>query len=242
MEDKSREIASYYDWAKEVCAEKNITLDGKITQVKDAKLFCISSSIGDLYLKKTTSFITDELTFTHKLMESGIISIPEWVGYDHDMKVCLMRDMGGSDLSSLPSLDMETSIQMFVSLSRIQKDSVQYVKSEGFCGFDYRIGTMLEEMRELPESACKMLYGTQYSLTREETEKLKRNTEYAGTGIGIDRRTDSPRHDSSWRSGGIQCQGRGWKMYLLRLGLRGRITPVFRCIPLVIFNKREAPV
>jgi hypothetical protein len=174
-------IAPYFDWVKKVCAEKNIVLSGKITQITDAKLFCVSSSVGNLYLKKTTAFINDELSFTHKLMELGIINLPEWIGYDHDMKVCLMRDMGGSDLSLLPSLDMETSKNMFISLSRIQKDSVQYVKSKDFCGFDYKIGTMLEEMRELPESAYKMLSVTQHRLTREEAEKLKRNTEHART-------------------------------------------------------------
>ena len=174
-------IAPYFDWVQKVCAEKNIVLNGKITQITDAKLFCISSSVGDLYLKKTTAFINDEISFTQKLMELGIIDLPEWIGYDHDTKVCLMRDMGGSDLSMLPSLDMETSINMFVTLARIQKASVQFVNSVDFYGFNYRIDAMLEEMRELPESAYKMLTDTQYRLTREETEKLKRNTEYAGT-------------------------------------------------------------
>ena len=174
-------IAPYFDWVQKVCAEKNIVPGEKITQIKDAKLFCISSSVGDLYLKKTNSFINDELSFTLKLMELGIIALPEWIGYDHDMKVCLMRDMGGNDLSLLPSLDMETAINMFISLSRIQKDSVQYVKSKDILGFDYRIGTMLEEMRELPDTAYKILADTQYRLTQEETEKLRRNTDHART-------------------------------------------------------------
>lgn len=170
-----------FDWVQKICAEKNIILTGKITQIKDAKLFCVSSSVGDLYLKKMTSFIIDELAFTLKLMELGIITSPEWIGYDYDMRLCLMQDMGGSDLSLLPQFDIETAIKMFISLSRIQKDSVQYVYSENFYGFDYRIGTMLEEMKDLPEFAYKMLLNTQYRITRNETEKLKRNIEYTRT-------------------------------------------------------------
>jgi len=50
-----------YDWAQRICAEKNIIISGEMTRIKDGKLFCVSSSIGDLYLKKTTSFIIDEL-------------------------------------------------------------------------------------------------------------------------------------------------------------------------------------
>ena len=171
----------YFDWVQKICAEKNISIKGKITHVKDDKLFCISSNIGDLYLKKTGSFIIDELFFTLNLMELGLISLPEWVGYDHDMSVCLMRDMGGCDLSLLPTLDMETSLNMFISLARLQKDSIQYVKSEDFCGFDYRIGTMLDELKDLPESAYKMLYDTQYRITRDEKEKLKQNAAYVKT-------------------------------------------------------------
>ena len=178
MLKKLSDTKLYFDWAERICAEKNIKINGRMTHIKDGKLFCISSNIGDLYLKKTTSFIIDELTFTLKLMESGIISLPEWIGYDHDMKVCLMQDMGGSDLSTLPMLDIGTSLNMFISLAHLQKNSIQYVKSEGFYGFDYRIGTILDELKDLPESAYKMLSNTQYRITQNETEKLKRNTGY----------------------------------------------------------------
>lgn len=171
-------LSPYSDWVQMKCAEKNIRTQGKLMPIKDEKLFYISTDIGDLYLKKMTSFIIDELTFTLKLMELGIITLPEWISYDHDMKVCLMRDMGGSDLSLIPLLDMETSLNMFISLSRIQKDSVEFVKLKDICGFDYRIDTMLEELKDLPETAYKMLSDTQYRITRDETEKLKRNTEY----------------------------------------------------------------
>lgn len=173
-------FSPYYDWVQKLCAEKNICIN-EITPIKDEKLFCVSTDIGDLYLKKTTSFIIDELTFTLKLMDLRIISLPELIGYDHDMKVCLMRDMGGSDLSLLPLLNMETSINMFISLARMQKDSIKYVKSKGFYGVDYKVGTMLKEMKDLPESAYKMLSATQYMITWDETEKLKRNIDYART-------------------------------------------------------------
>ena len=178
MLDKLSETKLYFDWVQRICAEKNITINGKITHIKDGKLFCISSSIGDLYLKKAGSFIIDELTFKLNLMELGLVSLPEWIGYDHDMSVCLMRDMGGFDLSLLPSLDMETAFNMFISLSRLQKDSIQYVESKDICGVDYRIGAMLEELEDLPEIAYTMLSDTQYRITRDETEKLKRNTEH----------------------------------------------------------------
>ena len=172
------DFSFYSDWIEKICAENNIRINGELKPIKDGKLFCVASDIGDLYLKKTTSFIVDELAFTLKLMEAGIIDLPAWIGYNHDMKLCLMRDMGGSDLSELPSLDVETSLNMFISLARMQKDSVQFVKSEDFCGFDYRIGTMIEELEYLPESAYEMLSDTQYRITRDETEKLKRNAEY----------------------------------------------------------------
>jgi 8-oxo-dGTP diphosphatase len=178
IQKKLIETKLYFNWVQRICTEKNIKIIGRMTHVKDGKLFCVSSNIGDLYLKKTTSFIIDELTFTLKLMELGIINLPEWIGYDHDMNVCLMRNMGGSDLSLLPTLEMETSLNMFTSLSRLQKDSIQYVKSEGFYGFDYRIGTMLAELEDLPESAYKMLSDTQYRITRDEVEKLKRNAKH----------------------------------------------------------------
>ena len=168
----------YFDWVQKTCAEKNININEETVQVKDAKLFCISSDIGNLYFKKMTSFIVDELKFTLKLMELELVSQPEWIGYDDDMKVCLMRDMGGSDLSLLPQLDMETALNMFTSLSRIQKESVQYVKSGEFFGFDYKVSTMLGELRDLPESAYEMLSSTPYKITRSEAEKLKQNAEH----------------------------------------------------------------
>jgi len=181
MSDKTNGTNLYFDWVQSVCAEKGITVNGSMTEIKDDKLFCVSSGIGDLYLKKTTSFIIDELAFTLKLMELGFISLPEWIAYDHDMKVCLMRDMGGSDLSILPTVDMETLINMFISLSRFQINTVQFVKSEDFCGFDYRICTMLAELEDLPASAQEILFDTPHRLSQDETEKLKRNAEHVKT-------------------------------------------------------------
>ena len=168
----------YFDWAKKICTEKNIRINKQMIHIKDTKLFCISSDIGDLYLKKTGSFIVDELMFTHKLMELGIISQPEWIGYNQDMQIILMRDMGGSDLSDLPALDMDTAINMFVLLSSIQKNSVQYVKTKDICGFDYTIETMLNETNDLPEFSYEMLFDTKYRLSQKEAEKLKLNTEH----------------------------------------------------------------
>lgn len=55
------------------CAEKNICTNGKLTPIKDDKLFCISTDTGDLYLKKTTNFIVNELTFTLKLIRKGYV-------------------------------------------------------------------------------------------------------------------------------------------------------------------------
>jgi len=89
----------YFDWAKRVCAAKNIHINKDITQLNNRKLFRISSDVGDLYLKKTTDFHIDEIRFTQQLMTLGLISLPEWIGYSQDLKLCLTRDMGGSDLS-----------------------------------------------------------------------------------------------------------------------------------------------
>ena len=171
-------VSLYADWVNKICAESNIRSNGELTPIKDDRLFRISSDIGDLYLKRMTSFINDELTFTSKLMEAGIIDLPAWIGHNHEMNLCMMRDMGGCDLSELTSLDMATSIKMFISLSCMQKGSIQFVKSKDFCGFDYSIGTMIKELGDLPVSAYEMLSDTQYKITRDETEKLKRNTAY----------------------------------------------------------------
>jgi hypothetical protein len=170
-----------FEWVQKICAEKNICINGALKQVKDDKLFCVSADIGDLYLKKATSFIIDELTFTLKLMESEIITLPKWIGYDYDKKIYLMQDMGGNDLSFLSSLDVETAANMFVSLARMQIKSVKYANSEDFYGFDYKIRTMLQELNDLPETAYKMLSDTQYRITQDETEKLKINAEYVKT-------------------------------------------------------------
>jgi len=171
----ARAISIYLEWVHGVCVAKGIRINGDVAHVKDDKLYCIPSNAGDLYLKKTTNFIVDELRFTLKLMELGIINEPKIIGYDMDMQVCLMRDMGGSDLSELPTLDMDIALDMFKALARIQKNSIQYANSEGFCGFDYTIGTMLEELDGLPDTACEMLLGTQYRLSQDEIERLKRN-------------------------------------------------------------------
>jgi len=171
-------LSPYLEWIQKVCNAKNIIISNDITQIVESKLFRISSDIGDLYFKKMGSFIVDELAFTHKLMQLELISQPEWVGYDIDMKLYLMRDMGGSDLSLIQQMDMQTAINMFVSLSRIQKDSIQYVKSGDICGVDYRISTMLEEMKDLPEIAYAMLLNTPYKLARCEADKLKQNIEH----------------------------------------------------------------
>ena len=114
-------------------------------------------------------------------MELGIINRPELVGYDHNMKICLMRDMGGCDLYLLPQLNMDTALNMFISLSRIQKDSIRYVASEGFFGVDYRIGTMLNDLLDLPETSYEMLFDTPYRITQYELARLKQNVEHVKT-------------------------------------------------------------
>jgi len=169
----------YFDWIQRICTAKNINIDKKIREVKGGKLFCISSDVGDLYLKKTTDFIIDELKFTLKLMELGIINLPEWIGYCYEMKVYLMRDMGGSDLSFVSELNMESLLNMFTSLARIQKNSIQYVESKDFYGVDYRIDTMLKEMNDLPEFAYEMLCDTPYRMTQTEMEKLENYIDHA---------------------------------------------------------------
>lgn len=171
----------YLEWIQKICAAKGIHISKEITQIKDGKLLRISSSVGNLYLKKTGDFIVDELRFTLKLMELRIISQPEVIGWDYDMNVCLMRDIGGDDLTNLPQLSIETAINMFISLAHIQKDSVRFVMEKSISGFDYRISTMLDELKTLPEYACKMLSETPYRLSQSEAEKLKHNTEYAKT-------------------------------------------------------------
>jgi len=92
----------------------------------------------------------------------------------------------------LPQLNIETALDMFISLSRIQKDSIEFVKTEGVYGFDYRISTMLKELDDLPESAYKMLSDTQHRITRDEMEKLKQNTEYVAKVLEAVKDSDLP--------------------------------------------------
>jgi len=47
MLNKLHETKLYFDWLQGICADKDIAINDKITHIKDGKLFCVSSSIGD---------------------------------------------------------------------------------------------------------------------------------------------------------------------------------------------------
>ena len=166
-------FAQYTAWVKRICAEKNVQITGEIVQVKGQWLFRIPSDKGDLYLKISA----DELMFTHKLIDRGIPNLPEWIGYDLELNTFLMRDMGGDDLSSHTGMDIESLVNLFTALSRTQKDSIPYVNSADFYGYDYRIGTVINELRHFPNDAYDMLLATPYKISLSDKEKLIANTE-----------------------------------------------------------------
>jgi hypothetical protein len=162
----------YLYWVRGKCDEANIRIIGEITPVKDNKLVCIPSVTGNLLLKKTGTFIVDELKFMLNLLNLGLINKPELIGYDRELKLALMRDMGGEDLSALPALDIETARNVLTSLADMQLASVKHVKSKEITGVDYRIDAMLRELNSMPETVYKMLSGTRHNFTENDLEKL----------------------------------------------------------------------
>jgi len=175
--DKNNGFAPYFAWLRSVCAEKNIRIIGDIAQVKSEWVFRVPSNTGDLYLKIVGDIDINEAIFTHKLMESGVPNLPEWIAYSPDLNAFLMQDMGGNDLSSCSDMEIDGLLNLFAALSRTQKTSIPYVNSEDFYGYDYRIGATIDELKDFPRNAYKILSGTQYEITLDEKKKLIRNTE-----------------------------------------------------------------
>ena len=137
----------YIAWLRSICAQKNIQIAEEVAQIKGAWLFRAASNIGDLYMKISGKGYASELAFMRKLIEANVPNLPEWVGYNDDLNVFLMKDMGGEDLSSISSMDMESLCNLFIALARMQKASITHVNSAYFCGYDYRINAIISEIK-----------------------------------------------------------------------------------------------
>lgn len=118
----------YFTWLYEICAAKNITIKGEITQVKNAyvsNIFCIPTETENLYMKIPGKVFITELPFTYALKKLGMADYPAWVDFNADMNVFLMKDMGGMDLP--PKSDIDTLKKVMIRLAQTQKDSIQHL-------------------------------------------------------------------------------------------------------------------
>ena len=177
--EKLNRIAPHLTWVNNVCKEINISIIGEIRYIKEDKVFCKPSDSGDLYLKIVSVLDANELMFTRKIIEAGISNLPEVIAYEPALNTFLMWDMGGIDLISLPNMNMKDLFDLFIALSQTQKDSIPYVNSVSFYGYNYTIDEIINELKKFPHDVCSMLSGTQHEVTLDEKKKFMNNTECA---------------------------------------------------------------
>lgn len=175
--NKINGFKSCFSWLQNICAKQNIHITGNAIQIKGDKDFLIPTDIGNLYLKIVDDAYINELTFTHRLIERKIPNLAEWIGCAPELNAFLSCDMGGCDFSSQPNMDIEDLLSLFKALAHTQKESISYVKSSEFYGYDYSIDATINELKRFPEDVCEMLSGTQYKITSSEKKKLIQNTE-----------------------------------------------------------------
>ena len=171
----AKNFTPYIAWLRGICTQKNIKIAGEIAQIKGAWLFRVASNIGDLYMKICGEGYANEQAFTRKLIEANVPNLPEWVGYNTNLRVFLMQDMGGEDLSSLSSMDMTDLLNLFAALALTQKASIPYVNSADFCGYNYRIDAIINELQDFPNYVYGMLSDTRHKISMGEKEKLAQN-------------------------------------------------------------------
>jgi hypothetical protein len=168
-------FSPYFRWLHEVCIAKNISIKGKITQIKNtyvSNVFCIPTETGNLYMKIPGKVFITELPFTHEIKKLGMANEPVWIDFNADMNVFLMKDMGGMDLP--PQSDLDTLKKVLVRLAQTQKDSIQYLPLD--CEHnDYSIKTILANLHDFPQKAYDILQETKYKITCDEKVQLERN-------------------------------------------------------------------
>ena len=163
----------YFKWLRDSCAEKQIYICGKITQIKNAyvsTVFCIETNIGNLYMKIPGKIYLSELPLTHELKR--IMDLPIWLAYDFDMNVVLMEDMGGDDLP--PQADINTLHKVISKIAKIQKDTLQLLPSDSTY-YDYSVSNLLKKLKDFHIKSFDILKGTPYELTQGEFEQLAAN-------------------------------------------------------------------
>jgi len=165
----------YFHWLHKVCAAKDITIKGKITQVKNAyvsNVFCIPTETENLYMKIPGKVFITELPFTHAIKKLGMADYPVWIDFNADMNVFLMKDMGGMDLP--PQSDLDTLKKVLVRLAQTQKDSIQYLPLD--CEHnDYRVKTILANLQDFSQKVYDILQETKYKITYDDKVKLEHN-------------------------------------------------------------------
>jgi len=180
---ESTSFAPCIAWLQKICADKNIRITGDIAQLKYGALialavFRVPTDIGDLYLKVVGDTAVNEVIFTHKLVESGLPNLPAWIDHNLELNAFLSRDMGGEDLSSHSKIKPEDALNLVTALARVQKESIPYVNSAGFYGYDYRIGAIIDDLKTFPEDAYETLSQTPYKIKRGKKKKIARNIEH----------------------------------------------------------------
>ncbi|MCL2404367.1 MAG: hypothetical protein FWC92_02340 [Defluviitaleaceae bacterium] len=174
-------FAPYFKWLSRACETNGIQINGEITQVKNAyvsNVFCVPTSIGNVYMKTPGTIYINELPFTKGLREMNINTLPGWVDFDLDMNVVLMNDMGGNDLPG--QSDISTWEDVILEYAHIQKNSIQHMPLE-FEHYDNTVAAILHKLKTFPIKSYEILKGTPYELSQDELNKLLEHANAATT-------------------------------------------------------------
>jgi len=205
----------YFAWLKTVCDEISIEINGVITQLKNAyvsTVFCVPTNMGNLYMKITGKVFINELPFTHGLKELGIADLPNWIDYNLDMNVMLMKDMGGNDL--LHQSDLCTIKKVISQLAEIQKTSISHIPLD-FEHYDYSIVSYINKLKAFTEKTCEMLKGTLHELSESDKNKLTEQLTIAKSLLEISNNAAIPNviHHGDVRQGNIRVIDNRYMFY-----------------------------
>lgn len=170
----------YFNWLYGICAQKSININGKIEQIKCAfvsAIFCVPTDTGNLYMKIPGKVYVTELPFLLELKKLNIAELPVWIDYNLEMNVCLMKDMGGTELAW--EFNADTFRKVLIEYSKVQKQSIPHIPL-GCIYNDFRIRTIIDKLNELPEKIFHFLAGTKYKLTEEDIKKFEQNMKSMG--------------------------------------------------------------
>jgi len=164
------------DWIKAQLTENDYTLTGDIELMRT---WCITSMYkmmtdkGDLYFKAVPPVFKREIAITSWLHEQFGDTAPEFVAYDSDKQLMLMRDFGGTNLyeaenTSDPNL-WKAALQQYAKLQ--MKTTSHADKLIELGAMDWRIDRFLPLFE-------KLLYDDEFikpdsSITQEEIEQAR---------------------------------------------------------------------